>query len=84
MKDLAAFLNLSEADVKAKLKDGQSLAQIAQAQNISEDQLIAHIKDSMTDKIKGFVEKVHKAKPAPAAPAASADAAGSSAPAAQQ
>lgn len=67
MKDLATFLKLSEDDLKTKLKDGQSLAAIAQGQGISEDQLIAHIKDGMTDKIKSFVERTHKAKQQPAA-----------------
>jgi hypothetical protein len=62
-KDLASFLNLSENDLKTKLKDGQSLAAIAQAQGISEDQLIAHIKDGMTNKIKSFVEHTRKAEP---------------------
>jgi uncharacterized protein YidB (DUF937 family) len=77
-KDLASFLNLSEDDLKAKLKDGQSLAAIAQAQGVSEDQLIAHIKDGLTNKIKSFVEHARKAKPEQApnsqAPAASSSA----------
>jgi uncharacterized protein YidB (DUF937 family) len=72
--DLAKFLNLSANELKSKMKAGESLAKIAQEQGISEDQLIAHIKDSMTDKIKSFVEHAPKVKQQPAnqAPAASA------------
>jgi hypothetical protein len=86
LKDIATILNLSEADLRTKLQSGQSLAAIAQAQGVSEDDLISKIKDSMTDRIKQFVESVHTApangqpptaapsgSQAPAAPAASAD-----------
>ncbi|WP_052487540.1 hypothetical protein [Gordoniibacillus kamchatkensis] len=81
MQDLAAFLKLSETDLKAKLQEGQSLAAIAQAQGITEDALIAHIKDGMTDKIKNFVERTHKAKPeqAPSGQASSGQAPAASA-----
>lgn len=79
MKDIASMLNLSETDLKAKLQAGQSLADVAKAQGIAEDDLIAKIKDGMTNRIKQFVERVHKAPAADStapvasqAPAASA------------
>ncbi|MFC0213709.1 hypothetical protein ACFFK0_14790 [Paenibacillus chartarius] len=62
---LAEYLKLTEAELQTKLQEGQSLSAIAQAQGISEDQLVEHIKESMTDKIKTFVQRTHKAPAAP-------------------
>lgn len=54
---LTKILGITQQELTADLQAGQSLVQIAQAKNITEDQLISQIKDSMTDKVKKFVEK---------------------------
>jgi hypothetical protein len=47
----------SQQELTTNLQAGQSLAEIAQAKGINEDQLISNIKDSMTNKLKQYVEK---------------------------
>lgn len=53
---LASYLNLSEEQLKAQLNEGKSLAEIAQAQGISKDKLIAKIKEDMTPWIEKMVD----------------------------
>lgn len=53
---LASLLNLTEEQLKAQLKAGKSLAEIAQAQGISRDQLIAKIKEELTPRIEKIVD----------------------------
>lgn len=80
---LAKALGITKQELMTALQSGQSVAELAQSKGISEDQLITTIKDSMTDKIKKFVEKKHQPKASetsnaadsaatPAAPAATA------------
>jgi uncharacterized protein YidB (DUF937 family) len=53
---LASDLGMTKEELSAALKSGKSLAEIAEAQRISEDQLIQKLKDGLTDKLKRFVE----------------------------
>ncbi|WP_052339586.1 hypothetical protein [Gorillibacterium massiliense] len=59
----ASILGMTQDELRTELDAGKTLAEIAQAKGISEDDLIAKIKDGMTDKIKQFVESKHE-KPA--------------------
>lgn len=64
--EIAAVLGITEEDLKTQRKAGKSLAEIAQDKGIAEDQLIAKLKDSLTDELKSFVERkgdVHPGKP---------------------
>lgn len=63
-KVIAGILGITEEELAAERKAGKSLAEIAQAKGISEDQLIAKIKDSMTDQLKSFVERKGTEHPA--------------------
>ncbi|RAR44065.1 hypothetical protein [Paenibacillus sp. MDMC362] len=58
-EELAALLGLSEDELKAKMKEGQSLAEIAAAKGITEDQLIQKLKDQMTEPLKQWVNEKH-------------------------
>ncbi len=60
---LAPILGVSQEELSAALKSGKSLAEIAQEQGIDEEQLIAKLKDSMTDKLKHFVEQKRQPQP---------------------
>lgn len=53
---LASMLNLTEEQLKAQLKAGKSLTEIAQAQGISKDQLVAKIKEELTPRIEKIVD----------------------------
>ncbi|CAN7742411.1 hypothetical protein LJR153_006460 [Paenibacillus sp. LjRoot153] len=55
--EIAAILGITEEELATERQAGKSLAEIAAAKGITEDQLIAKIKDSMTDKLKSFVER---------------------------
>jgi hypothetical protein len=70
---LSQILGITPQELTTNLQAGQSLADIAQAKGISEDQLISQIKDSFTNKIKQFVEKKDQpeAGATPDAPSAS-------------
>ncbi|WNQ09449.1 hypothetical protein MJA45_17650 [Paenibacillus aurantius] len=85
---LAPLVGLTDDELKTELESGKSLAEIAQAKGISEDDLIAKIKESMTEDIKTFVERKGTDRPqrgadgktaAPATPAPSSGATGTSA-----
>ncbi|MGG1552912.1 hypothetical protein [Paenibacillus ferrarius] len=54
---LTQVLGLTQDELKTELSAGKSLADIAAAKGISEDDLISKIKDGMTDSIKKFVEE---------------------------
>lgn len=53
---LASIIGLSEDQLKAQLKEGKSLAEIAAAKGMSKDQLVGKIKDEMTPWIEKMVE----------------------------
>jgi ribosomal protein S13 len=55
--EIATLLGLTKEEVAAQQKVGKSLAEIAQEKGITEDQLIAKLKDNMTDELKKFVER---------------------------
>jgi len=61
---LAAILGISEDQLKAQLKEGKSLAEIAAAQGMSKDQLIGKVKEELTPWIEKMVE--HKRDPSSA------------------
>ncbi|UQZ83978.1 hypothetical protein SK3146_03190 [Paenibacillus konkukensis] len=73
---LAQIIGVTKEELTADLQAGKSLAEIAEAKGISEDQLISGLKDSLTDTLKTFVEskRQHKEK---ASGSASSDAAAS-------
>ncbi|MGG1517671.1 hypothetical protein ABE504_19810 [Paenibacillus oryzisoli] len=54
---LTQVLGLTQDELKTELSAGKSLADIAAAKGISEDDLISKIKEGMTDSIKKFVEE---------------------------
>jgi len=79
---LPDILGMTQDELKAELEAGKSPADIAAEKGISEDQLISKLKDSMTDRLKSFVEQKGHARPTRGdAPAASPQPAASSAPA---
>ncbi|ULL19056.1 hypothetical protein DVH26_34280 [Paenibacillus sp. H1-7] len=53
---LATVIGITKEQLTTELQAGKSLVEIAQANGITEDQLISKLKDSMTDTIKQFVE----------------------------
>ncbi|MGG1518062.1 hypothetical protein ABE504_21775 [Paenibacillus oryzisoli] len=61
--ELATILGMTDEELAAERKAGKSLAEIAQAKGISEDELIAKLKDSMTAQLKSFVERKGGDKP---------------------
>jgi hypothetical protein len=65
---LASILGITKDELRTQLDSGTSIADLAAAKGISEDDLISKIKDGMTDSIKNFVEAKHvKPANAPAA-----------------
>ncbi|MBP1964690.1 hypothetical protein [Paenibacillus aceris] len=66
---VTTILGITQEELKTELEAGKSLADVAAAKGISEDDLISKIKDSMTDSIKkqveqkGFGHKGQQAKP---------------------
>lgn len=73
-EELAALLGLSEDELKAEMKEGQSLAEIAAAKGITEDQLIQKLKDQMTEPLKQWVNEKHTNAHEAADPAADKEA----------
>lgn len=57
---LAAILGITTEELKSQLKDGKSLADIAQSKGMTKDQLVAKIKDEMTPWIEQAVERKGK------------------------
>lgn len=56
---IAALLGVSEDELKAGMEEGQSLAEIAAAKGMTEDQLIQKLKDQMTEPLKQWVNEKH-------------------------
>ncbi|MZQ82468.1 hypothetical protein GQF01_10140 [Paenibacillus sp. 5J-6] len=54
---LTQILGMTQEELRTELEAGKSLAEVASAKGISEDDLISKIKDSMTDSIKKQVEQ---------------------------
>jgi ribosomal protein S13 len=70
---LAKYLGITTDDLRKELKAGKSLVEIAKAHNVTEDQLIAKIKEDMTPKLKKMVNHkggVHHDKAPAASPSA--------------
>ncbi|MGQ7890820.1 hypothetical protein [Paenibacillus sp. WC2504] len=73
---LTQILGITQEELRTELEAGKSIADVASAKGISEDDLISKIKDSMTDGIKkqveqkGFVGPKGKPSKEEAAPAA--------------
>lgn len=55
--DLAAILGITEEELGTLQQEGKSLAEIAEAKGITSDELIAKLKDSLTDELKTFIER---------------------------
>ncbi|GAA4857065.1 hypothetical protein GCM10023310_40220 [Paenibacillus vulneris] len=53
---LAAIIGISEDQLRAELKEGKSLAEIAAAKGMNKEQLVAKIKEEMTPWIEKMVE----------------------------
>lgn len=72
--DLAAILGITEEELGTLQQEGKSLAEIAEAKGITSDELIAKLKDSLTDELKTFIERKGTDRPqggklkAPSAP----------------
>ncbi|MBE1440596.1 hypothetical protein [Paenibacillus sp. OAS669] len=56
---LTNILGLTQDELRTELDAGKSIAEIAAAKGISEDDLISKIKDGLTDSLKQFVESKH-------------------------
>lgn len=54
--DLASILGMTEDELAALKKEGKSLAEIAEAKNISKEQLTAKIKESLSSKLDTIIE----------------------------
>ncbi|BFT69001.1 hypothetical protein [Paenibacillus sp. P36] len=54
---LTQILGITQDELRTELEAGKSIADVASAKGISEDDLISKIKDSMTDSIKKQVEQ---------------------------
>jgi len=63
-EELAAIVGVTADELKSALDAGQSLAEIAAAQGMSEADLIAKLQESMSDELKTFVQEKRTAKPA--------------------
>ncbi|MFC5452482.1 hypothetical protein [Paenibacillus aestuarii] len=57
---LTTILGITQDDLKTQLDAGTSIAEIAAAKGISEDDLVSKLKDGMTDQLKKFVEATHQ------------------------
>lgn len=62
--DLAAILGITEEELGTLQQEGKSLAEIAESKGITSDELIAKIKDSLTDELKTFIERKGTDRPA--------------------
>ncbi|REK52054.1 MAG: hypothetical protein C6W55_17660 [Thermobacillus sp.] len=59
MHKIASVLGMSKDELKSRLAEGKSIAEIAKSRGISEDQLIEKLKDSLTDELRHFVRMKH-------------------------
>ncbi|MDF2937260.1 MAG: hypothetical protein K0Q90_2633 [Paenibacillaceae bacterium] len=62
--DLAAILGITEEELGTLQQEGKSLAEIAESKGITSDELIAKIKDSLTDELKTFIDRKGNERPA--------------------
>ncbi|UQZ84212.1 hypothetical protein SK3146_03445 [Paenibacillus konkukensis] len=70
---LTSILGITQDELRTEQEAGKTIAEIAAAQGIGEDDLIAKLKDGLTDTLKQFVEAKHqKPEQAPADDAAGA------------
>lgn len=60
-KEIAEILGMTEDELKAGLEEGKTLAELAAAKGISEDDLIQKLKDNMTAPLKEWVNEKHAA-----------------------
>ncbi|WP_274364133.1 hypothetical protein [Paenibacillus thermotolerans] len=58
-EEVAQIIGMTEDEVKAGLQSGKSLAELAQAKGMSEEQLIQKLKDNMTDELIEWVNSKH-------------------------
>lgn len=71
-EDLAGILGITEDELEAGLKEGKSLAELAEAKGITKEQLVNKIKDSLTDDLNTYVEKKGSSRQHPGKRAAEA------------
>lgn len=69
-EEIAAILGITAQELRDGLDAGKSLAELAQEKGISTDDLVAKLKDGMTDRLKQFVEQKRQPR-TKAAPASS-------------
>lgn len=74
---LTGILGVTQEELDADLKAGQSLADIAQTKGITKEELVSKIKDSMTESLNEWVDRKGngRQKPTPPAEASGADSA---------
>jgi uncharacterized protein YidB (DUF937 family) len=60
--DVAEILNVTAEELQAGLKEGKSIAEIAQSKGISEADLIEKLKEKMTEPLKTWVNQKHAPK----------------------
>jgi len=56
---IARVIGIPKNELKSRLAKGQSIAEIAKSKGMSEDELIAKLKDSLTDELRRFVRMKH-------------------------
>ena len=59
MHKIASVLGISKDELKSRLAEGKSIAEIAKSKGMSEDRLIEKLKDSLTDELRRFVRMKH-------------------------
>lgn len=59
MHKIASVLGMSKDELKSRLAEGKSIAEIAKSKGISEDRLIEKLKDSLTEELRQFVRMKH-------------------------
>lgn len=73
-ESLSTLLGITQQELTSALQQGKSLSEIAQEKGISQDQLIAKLKENMDEALKQFVERKHDGQTPPASSAAPAPA----------
>lgn len=64
-ESIAKFLGMTTNQLDQELKQGKSLAEIAQAKGISEKQLIDHLKEELTPDLTKFIHRKMQMNPRP-------------------
>lgn len=62
---IATVLGIPQGELKSRLAEGRSIAEIAKSKGMSEDELIGKLKDSLTDELRRFVRMKHPVRPTP-------------------